>query len=127
MGICPRCRYEYQDTVLVCPDCEETLVDRLPPQSTAAVTPDDSWVIVGGVESPSSSDMAKGSLNSNNIPSVVLSSGFTAFGRGAGPQSGWGSSFKGSNLIMVPKEYEEEAAVILESVLGDELIQPNAE
>ena len=123
MAYCPKCRYEYRAGVLVCPDCNEALVDELPPEKTAAVTPDDSWVIVGTVASEMKSEIAKGSLDSNNIPSMILSSSFGAYGKGMDFHSGLAPSHAGGNVIMVPREFREEAAIILEAVLGDDLIQ----
>ena len=29
---CPKCKYEYIDEVTVCPDCQEALIDQLPPE-----------------------------------------------------------------------------------------------
>jgi hypothetical protein len=82
-------------------------------------------VVVGKIASQLLSEMAKGSLDSQNIPSVVLSSTFGAFGKNAE----FGSSLLsdgGGNVIMVPREYHEDAALILESILGDDLIFPDA-
>ncbi len=127
MAFCPKCRYEYEVAVLVCPDCSETLVEKLPSDKTAAVMPDDSWIIVGGVASGMKSEIAKGSLDSNNIPSVVLSSTFGAYGKGMDFRFGLADTHGSGNVIMVPREYAEEAALILEAVLGDDLIQPERE
>jgi len=124
MSYCPKCRYEYETEVLVCPDCNEALVDTLPPEKTAAIMPDESWVMVGKVASEMKSEIARGSLDSNNIPSVIISSTFGAYGKGLDFQMGIASSSGSGNIIMVPREYREEAAIILEVVLGDDLIQP---
>ena len=53
----------------------------------------------------------------------MLSSYFGALGRGVDftsetPPAG------GTNIIMVPREYHEDAALALESILGDDLIFP---
>ncbi len=29
---CPKCRYEYNPGITICPDCNEPLVDQLPPE-----------------------------------------------------------------------------------------------
>lgn len=123
MAYCPKCRYEYEPKVMYCQDCHESLVDELKPGTSAAVRPDDSWVRVGGVFSGLKADLAKGSLDSSNIPSVVLSSTFGAYGRGMDFGMGLTNSGKESNVIMVPREYKEEAVLILESVLGDDFSQ----
>jgi len=124
VSYCPKCRYEYQAGVLICPDCHVTLVDQLPPKTPAAVTPDDSWVPIGSVASQMKSEIAKGALNSSNIPSMILSSMFGAYGQGVNFHFGLDSSGGAKNVIMVPREYREEAGLILEAVLGDDLIQP---
>ncbi len=121
---CPKCRYEYETGVLVCPDCNVPLVDVLPAEKAAVTTPDQSWIVVGGVASEMKSEIARGSLDSNNIPSVILSSSFGAYGRGMDFQTGLVNSSRVGNIIMVPREYREEAALILKAVLGDDLIQP---
>ena len=109
--------------MLVCPDCNETLVNELPSEKTAALMPDDSWIVVGSVASGMKSEIARGSLDSSNIPSVIISSTFGAFGKGMDFHSGLAGTHGGGNVIMVPREYREEAALILEAVLGDDLIQ----
>jgi len=122
VAYCPKCRYEYEIGVLICPDCNEPLVDQLPPEKTAAMTPDRDWVAVGSVASEMKAEIAKGSLDSSNIPSLVLSSNFSAYGRGMDFQSGLMPSLTRGNVVMVPREYREAAALILEAVLGDDLI-----
>jgi len=110
--------------MMMCPDCGVELADVLPVNAQAAVSPDASWVVMGQVESTMKSDMAKGSLDSNNIPSVILSSTFNIAGKGF---TGSGSLLQGGgagNVILVPREFEEDALLILEAVLGDDLIQP---
>jgi hypothetical protein len=124
VAYCPKCKYEYQPGIWVCPDCHETLVDKLPSTSSAAVTPDESWVPVGRVASQTKSEMAKGALDSSNIPSVILSSTFKAYGKGLDFQLGLSLAEGEGNVIMVPREFREEALVVLEAVLGDDLIQP---
>ncbi len=124
---CPKCKYEYNPTIFVCPDCNiplvETLEDKKHPQ--AAVTPDDSWVSAGLILSQLSSELAKGSLDSNNIPSVILPSHFD--GGAQSLKSMLGASGRGGdgNVVLVPREYRDEAILILEAVLGDDLILPD--
>lgn len=121
MAICPKCRYEYRPDVVVCPDCQETLVDSVaPPVQAAAVSPDDSWVVVGRVGNEYQSEMAKGSLDSGNIPSVILSSNFSTYGRGVGFASPLALSANDGIVVMVPREFKEEATLLLEGVLGDD-------
>lgn len=124
MPFCPRCKYEYAEGTLLCPDCNEKLVDALPSSTTSAVQPDDSWVVVGRVQSEVRSEMAKGALDSNNIPSVVLSNLFSAYGKGMDLMWNLGTSDKEGSAILVPREFREEALVVLEAVLGDDLRPP---
>ena len=70
MSFCPACRYEYETGIRFCPDCDEELIDRLPETATAAMTPDDSWTVVGQVAGDMKSNIARGSLDSNNIRSL---------------------------------------------------------
>ena len=107
----------------MCSDCNVSLVDQLPVGAAAAVTPDDSWVVLGQVASQVKSEMAKGSLDSNNIPSMILSSSFGVSGSMLGMMAG--GHHGGGDVIMVPREYREDAEIILEAVLGDDLIQPD--
>ncbi len=119
MPICPKCKYEYRPGTTVCPDCGEKLVESLPPKMVAQ-SPDDSWVSVCRVGSVVKSEMAKGALDSNNIPSIVMSSSFSAHGKGLDYVSGLALSEAGGNVIMVPREYRVEAELILQVVLGDD-------
>lgn len=124
MSFCPECRYEYRPETVACPDCGVKLVSTLPPLVSAAVTPDESWVLVGQIGSQLKTELAKGSLDSNNIPSMVISNTFGAYGRGMDFSSGLGMSSSEGNIVLVPREFELEAAIILEAVLGDDLIRP---
>ena len=108
---------------MMCPDCNMRLVDELPSHAQAAVSPDTSWVVMGQVASTMKSEMAKGTLDSNNIPSVILSSSFNIAGKGFGDAASL-LHIGGGNVIMVPREFEEDALLILEAVLGEDLIQP---
>lgn len=108
---------------MVCPDCNKELVDQLNAGAVAARTPDDSWVIVGGFINSRSTEVAKGSLDSNNIPSMILPASFDHSGLNAMMRARKAVAVKGSNVIMVPREFEDEAVLLLEMILGDDLIQ----
>ncbi len=124
MSFCPECRYEYEPGVRKCPDCGIELVDHLPtPVVSAAMTPDESWIPAGVVNSQVKTDIAKGALDSNNIPSVIISSVFNAYGKGLDFGGSLSLSSSEGNIVLVPKEFKEEALIILEAVLGDDLIQ----
>jgi len=117
MPFCPKCRFEFFADVLMCPDCNVSLVDHLPTRPVLAVVPDDSWVVVGSSGTGAKTDIIKGSLDSNNIPSVSLSRQFQppAFAAPAVPEQ---------TLVMVPKEFQEEAQLIVEAVLGEDHGRP---
>ncbi len=125
MAYCPNCEYEYRNDLTVCPDCNEKLLSTKPAASTSAVVPDDSWVQVGTVKSNGRAGQAKEALDSNNIPSVVMPS---KFGPGDVYQALAGAVKPGSDacLIMVPREFKEEAEIIIETVLGEDGIAPEA-
>ncbi|HOP07852.1 MAG TPA: hypothetical protein PLF13_11250 [candidate division Zixibacteria bacterium] len=120
MPYCPRCKFEYNITELICPECDEILVDSLKATSNAAQTPDGSWVVVGGVDRGYESDLAKGSLDSNNIPSVMLPPSLHVPLERMAPTGAVDPDGGDAKLIAVPREFLQEAVVILKSVLGDD-------
>lgn len=127
MLYCPKCKYEFDQAILVCPDCDERLVLKLSGRPAPAVSPDDSWVLVGGVNNETQSKVARGSLDSSNIPSVFMPSRLDADGAPEDlPVKSLGL-VDTADLILVPREFGEEARVLLEAVLGDELIQPEVD
>ncbi|UCC44247.1 MAG: hypothetical protein JSU65_14235 [Candidatus Zixiibacteriota bacterium] len=117
--ICPRCRYEYQPGQTVCPDCEEPLVDQLLP-AAAAQAPDDSWVSVCHLPPGTGSALAKGALDSSNIPSVVISGAFGTVVGGTTVPSAVSGARTETRLLMVPSEFRDEAVLVLSAVLGDD-------
>ena len=126
MPFCPECKYEYNQGKSKCPDCNVSLIDKLPVEQTvkglrAAVVPDDSWVGICQIDGQIRSDLVKGALDSNNIPSVVLSSQFRALGSSTGFALGPTNPLVGKNdVLMVPREYRHEAELIIEAVLGED-------
>jgi len=125
MPFCANCRFEYREGISLCPDCNMPLVAELPP-NTAATSPDQSWVAVCSVFNDLSSSLARGALESRNIPSIVMSSTFKAYGIDAQYTSQLLNSPKATNVIMVPREYVEEASFVLEAVLGEEFGESEA-
>ena len=120
MPFCPTCKFEYQPGHNICPDCGDELVASLDSgASPAAESPDDSWTSICQIGGGMNSTLAKGSLDSNNIPSIVMSSSLDAasFSRLTAGLSG--SSAEG-NVLMVPREYRDQAVLILQAILGDE-------
>jgi hypothetical protein len=122
---CANCKYEYRDGVTLCPDCDLPLVDKLP-SGTAATSPDQSWVAVCDIPNDFNSTLARGALESRNIPSIVMSSTFKAYGVDALYTAQLMASPKATNVIMVPREFAEEASLVLEAILGDDFRQSDS-
>ncbi len=121
MPFCPECAFEYSDDVMVCPECRVKLVKRLPTVGErAAMALDDSWVAVCHIGDELSTEMIRGLLDSNNIPSMVTTSIFQSPGNGAG----WAAKGRPKNtdkrIVMVPREFKDEAELLLSAVLGDD-------
>ena len=116
MPFCPDCKYEYLPNVTVCPDCNKSLVPELPKPSSAT-RPDDSWIGICRIHGGIKGELARGALDSNNIPSMVMSSSFGAIGTG---DAHLGKVLTPGEIVMVPREFREEATLILEAVLGED-------
>lgn len=106
--------------ITVCPDCQLALVETRPSSIRAAIMPDDSWVEVCGVKENERAQAAKSALDSNNLPSVLLSSRFLS-GQST-PDSELADASNEITVIMVPREFRDEAEIVVEGVLGDDLI-----
>lgn len=120
MPFCPKCRYEYNWGVNVCPDCDEKLVDRLPSSAAQKVPHHDEWVSVCILHSDMTTEIVKGALDSNNIPSMVINSMYSALGKGVDLPAGLLGEGGGGVCILVPQEFKEEAEVIVEAVVGED-------
>ena len=68
--------------------------------------------------------MARGTLDSNNIPSVILSSSFTRAGEAVDGHVPLVPPSEEGRFIMVPREFRSEAQIVLETILGDDLVRP---
>lgn len=124
MPFCPQCRFEYRNDITLCSDCNQQLVDRLPVEK-AAVAPDDSWLVVGQVRSEMKSEMAQGALDSNDIPTVIVT-GSAAKINSASSSSGIGQvtgDGSGSYTILVHREQFDKAQVVLEAILGEDFLK----
>ncbi len=124
MPYCPGCGFIFPREADTCPDCGETLIEELPGAFAPAMSPDDSWVVVGGVAGEVKAKVARGSLNSNNIPSVFLPSRLDAKVQLEMVNVDKALLGTRADLILVPREFGSEARIILLAVLGEELIQP---
>lgn len=121
MKYCPKCKSNFKVQQGFCPACHTTLIELYNGKQGAA-KPDNSWVIVGGVKDDLNFEIAKGTLDSNNIPSVILNSVDSVEIPNVSD-----STFDNddSNIIMVPREFKFEAIMILEDILGENLKKIN--
>lgn len=140
MPFCPDCRYEYRIEATICPDCNQQLVDHLPIERSAGPL-DGDWVPAGRVQTQMKAEIARGALESNEIPIVMVtgsagaggafSSAGTASAGGAAGNLGSGSSGisqltgdgSGGYTILVHREQVEEAQLILDAILGGEYMK----
>ena len=97
------------------------LVDYDAIGQTAAVAPDSSWVIIAGVEDDMNRELAKSSLDSNNIPSLLLETGDVKNRKELAAMVNYHNLDLEQNLILVPKEYWKQAIYVLKSIFGIEL------
>ncbi|MEW6051972.1 MAG: hypothetical protein AB1644_13040 [Candidatus Zixiibacteriota bacterium] len=123
---CPLCEYEYPSGVSACPECQVPLLENRSGRSHAAAVPDNSWVQVCGVKSNSRAEKAKGALDSNNIPSVLMPSTLSGAVPGQDSAVSLTQSASEMNVIMVPREFREEAEMVIEAILGDDCIPLDA-
>lgn len=119
---CPKCDSEILAGLTICPDCHATLVDRTKSTVGAAITPDDSWVEVGAVRTVSRAETAKKALDATNIPSVTMSERFMSDHAMTHSEYSLPGPAGELTLIMVPREYRDDAEVVVETVLGDDFI-----
>lgn len=69
MPYCPKCKYEYREGIVTCPDCDEALVTELEEDA-----PDSNLVVVGTYLIAAEAEMAKLKLENHDIPAVVVGS-----------------------------------------------------
>jgi hypothetical protein len=87
---------------------------------SAAKSLDNSWVAVCRLHDGLSKEMVRDLLDSNNIPSMVTSSVFQPLGNGAGWVTRRQTSESEKEIVMVPREFTDEAELMLSAVLGDD-------
>lgn len=127
MPFCPECALEYDGDILVCPTCRVGLVDQPPAKvSPAAMSPDDSWIGVYTVDNEMSSGLICGLLDSNNIPSMVTSAAFQPPSNDIGRSIRLKSKTPECEIVMVPREFQREAELLLSAILGADPDTSNA-
>ena len=120
MPFCPNCRFEYEEGITTCPDCNQKLVESLGDNVLPAsdqIGPDD-WIPLAQLTSQQHAEMIMECLQEKDIPSV-LRSGVGHFG--ATGQMG-PSSFApagGVYILFVPQDFvivaDREAGLIMGS------------
>lgn len=121
MPFCPKCRYEYEPHVSVCPDCEERLVSSLPPVSEAEdELPEEirDWVELARLTSREYAQMLLGALRSRGIPIVIRSEAGYFGETGQMGMAAFSSAHRGF-LVYVPEEHVVAADIQATAMLGD--------
>ena len=118
---CPQCKIKYDTKEYKCPDCRTILVVNVYGQSSA-VQPDNSWVIIAGVDDDMNKELAKGVIDAGNIPSLFINTENEKNKDMLATLINNNSSFElEKNIIMVPKEYRVEALQLLKGLFGVEI------
>lgn len=121
MPFCPKCAFEYSNDFVMCPECGVELVSQLTNAGeTAASSLDNSWVAVCRIHEGLTGEMVRDLLNSNNIPSIVTSSVFQPLGNGTGWVARRRPQETDKDIVMVPREFRDEAELMLSAILGDD-------
>jgi len=123
------CRYEYEETTEVCPDCGAKLVEELPPLEDDSADDDaieyEDWIEIGRLSSQQMAQMALEALRSKNIPAVILS-GTGYFGQ-SGLEGAAILSKSDSYKLMVTAEFVEDADNEMETLLGEIWVNSRSE
>ncbi len=118
---CPQCKLRFDTKDYKCPDCRTMLVTNLNGQSSAVV-PDNSWVVIAGVDDDINKELAKGAMDSGNIPSLFINTENEKDSDLLGTLISYDSEIElERNIIMVPKEYRREALFLLKGLFGVEI------
>lgn len=78
MPICPSCKYEYVNGIVICPDCNTPLVETIELNNYAELSEDD-WVLVYTSFSTIDTDMLKEHLESGGISASIISQKDSSF------------------------------------------------
>ncbi len=118
---CPQCKLKYDTKDSKCPDCRTLLIKNLNGQSSA-IRPDNCWVIIAGVNDDVNKELAKGAMDSGNIPSLFINTENEKDTELLETLINNDSSFEiEKNIIMVPKEYRLDALLLLKGLFGVEI------
>ena len=103
--ICPKCEYEYLDSIAVCPDCNSELVTKEDFEGHL-IHPND-WVIVYSCAEDLEADMLKSNLEGADIEVLILNQNDHNF-----PVIGDLSVIK----VLVKKEDAQDASAIIDDI-----------
>jgi hypothetical protein len=78
MPVCPNCKYEYIDGIVICPDCNTPLIDSIELNNYSDLSEED-WVLVYTTFSEIEAAMLKENLENAGIPASVLSQKDSSF------------------------------------------------
>lgn len=78
MPICPNCKYEYIEGIVICPDCNTPLIEALELNDYSELSEQD-WVLVYTSFSVIDVDMIKEFLESAGISASILSQKDSSF------------------------------------------------
>ena len=118
MNYCPNCEYNYEAKIITCPECSAKLIKHQSGATRAAIHPDDSWVVIGDIENDFNLDLAKGALEAGNIPSLFIDSENNQDAKDYAYLLNETKLDLDRSVIMVPKEYEKRAAIVLSELMG---------
>ncbi len=119
MVFCPNCNSDFQADIIICPECNEELKEQLESSRPVAEAPDDSWVAVGKLSGTRILEKARQIMDSNNIPSVLIPAAFAKpFNAPLDDDLLFElSGFDDEKIMMVPRDFQIEAKLIMRSVL----------
>ncbi|MFP4546524.1 MAG: putative signal transducing protein [Fidelibacterota bacterium] len=107
MSYCPKCKYEFEDDVKICPDCKKELVEKKPVEQHV----ERKWVTLDKMTSSVMADMLKEALEENEINCLEKSDMFhSAFAMESTSMAG------GAVEILVPADQINKAKNILEQI-----------
>lgn len=105
---CPVCKVELKEDMTNCYICGTDVNEDN----------DTEWIMLGAIEDKISADFAKETLQSYNIPVVIISkSGF--FGNSGLPLGTFFKDGVGLFEVMIPNMYKEETDEILKTIIGE--------
>ncbi|NWG27971.1 MAG: DUF2007 domain-containing protein [Ignavibacteriaceae bacterium] len=78
MPVCPNCKYEYINGIVICPDCNTPLVDAIELNNYSDLSEED-WVLIYTTFSEIEATMLKENLENAEIPASVLSQRDSSF------------------------------------------------